>query len=188
MRHGLILAGALLLGGCRKELPKLSQLPDFRLTAVDGQTSGPFERKDLPGAPWIASFLFTDCSGPCPMLATQLGKLQADVDQRISLLTFTVDPETDTPKVLAAYARKVGARPTRWRFVTGEPAVLAKLFADGFKVAAVKDPTAPAGIRIAHSTKLVLVDRDGFVRGYYDSEDAASLIALKRDALSLTRP
>ena len=182
----MILAGALLLlGGCRSELPKYSQIPDFQLTAVDGADEGPLARQDLLGAPRVASFLFTSCQGPCPLLAARVAKLQDALDARVGLLTFTVDPKTDTPRVLAAYARKVQARPGRWRFATGRPAVLAKLFAEGFKVAAVTDRGAPAALRVTHSTKLVLVDAEGFVRGYYDSGDAAALEALKRNARSL---
>ena len=108
----MILAGALLLlGGCRSELPKYSQIPDFQLTAVDGADEGPLARQDLLGAPWVASLLFTSCQGPCP--CSRRGSQSSRTHStRAWGLTFTVDPKTDTPRSSPPMPARCGsARP-----------------------------------------------------------------------------
>ncbi len=185
MRGLKLLAVPLLaLAACRKpELPRFGALPDFALASADG---GTLSSADLRGSAWIASFLFTSCQGPCPVIALRVKGLQKELGAAVRLVTFTVDPEHDTPKVLAAYAGKVGAGPG-WSFLTGKKADVLKVVVEGFKLAAVESPGAPAGERVTHSTRLVLVDKTGTVRGYYDSEDEARMRELARDALALSR-
>lgn len=184
MRKALSLLLIALFCACGKpqeELPRLGDLPGFRLTATDGGAPFPVEKRDLLKQPWVASFLYTSCGGPCPMVAAALGGLQIRLEGRARLVTFTVDPETDTAQVLGAYAKEVGAQPGRWWFLTGPGAEVRKLLIEGFKVGVAMDKTRPAAERVAHSTKLVLIDRGGVIRGYYDSSEAASLEALQTD-------
>lgn len=159
------LLALVLLAGCSlppEPLPRIAEVPTFRLTGVTaGRAPFPVEKRDLLKKPWAASFLFTRCEGPCPMLAAELARAQ----KRVRVVTITVDPAHDTPAVLADYARKVGAGEDWW-FLTGAPKDVKALIVEGFKL-----PLAGEGRLITHSTKLALVDGSNYVRGYYDSAD-----------------
>jgi protein SCO1 len=145
-----------------KELQKYRDLPAFELTNQDGQ---PVTRDDFKGKVWLADFVYTTCPGPCPMITAHMARLQrklpADADVR--LVSFSTDPANDTPAVLKAYARKFGAA-ERWTFLTGPQEKVYDLINHGFMQAVAAPPGAP----IIHSTRMVLVDRNGTVRGFYD--------------------
>jgi protein SCO1/2 len=172
------------------ELRVLGRVPEFALTDERGL---PFARRDLQGTVWIADFVFSSCAGPCPVMGSRMGSLQQRLADRpgIGLLSITVDPRRDTPAVLAGYARKLGARPDRWRFLTGPAPAIHALAREGFKLSAGDgsgsggDPAGPDALPIFHSTKLVLIDRVGSIRGYYDGTDAADVDRLARDARGL---
>ena len=170
MRKALLVAAALGLAaaGCRRQLPRLGAAPSF------GQG-------DLAGGPWIADFIYTSCPGPCPVLTANMARLQRALPARVRLVSFTVDPERDTARVLADYGNRFGADPSRWRFVRLGPAELSRVMEDGFKLAIGRSGA------IVHSTKLVLVDAQGAIRGYYDGEDEAALKRLEGDAADLAR-
>jgi cytochrome oxidase Cu insertion factor (SCO1/SenC/PrrC family) len=139
---------------------------EFSLTERGGKAVTP---KDLAGKVWVAGFVFTRCTGPCPQVSGTMGRLQAEfaAEPDFRLVTFTVDPEHDDPKELARYAEKFRADADRWLFLTGKEAEVARVLRDGFKVAAVKVPEAKAGEEVDHSTKLAVVDREGRIRGYF---------------------
>lgn len=153
-----------------------------------GVTAGgkpfPVEKRDLLKKPFVASFLYTNCGGPCPMLALKLGRLQKDLEGKARIVTVTVDPDHDTPAVLSAYAEEVGAGPDWW-FLTGKKKDVAALIVDGFKLPVAEDPKKPASDRVAHSTRLALVDSACYVRGYYDSGEPAELRKLVADLKNL---
>lgn len=154
--------------GCAKPLPVLGEVPDFALTRESGQG---VSKKDLEGRIWIANFIYGGCAEACPMLSFKMGTLQKKCESFSPtpwLVSFTVDPETDTPERLREYARRYGADPARWMFLTGNAQAVQKTLTDGFKVSAVK----PEGQSdIFHSNKVVLVDRRGRVRGYYETDE-----------------
>lgn len=155
--------------------PVLSQLPAFALVDQDGQ---PFTPETMRGQVWVAGLIFTSCPSTCPkisraMLSLQERYLRDHVD--VKLVSFSVDPENDTPKVLKTYAGHLGADESSWRFVTGPLAAMESLVVGGF-ASAMDKTTGPAGmIDIAHTTKLVLIDGDGNIRGYYSSDDEMGL-------------
>jgi len=173
------------ISGCAKAPPVLRTLPDFALTAVTVDGTSPLDRRALRGRVWIADFVYTTCAGPCPMLSANMAGLQKRLPKPIGLLSFTVDPDHDSPEVLTLYARRFSADPQRWFFVAGDKPALVKLFRDGFQIAAVESADAPPGQNVAHTTKFVLIDGEGRVRGYYDGDDRASLDALAADAARL---
>ncbi len=179
-----------LISGCTPA-PKASHaLPDFALTAVTIDGTSPFDLRTLRGRAWVADFVYTRCAGPCPMLTANMAGLQKRLPKEIGLLSFTVDPDHDSPEVLTLYARKFNADPQRWFFLTGEKAELIRLVRDGFLlpvVDSVDGPNAAAlpGERFAHSMKFVLIDADARVRGWYDGDDAAALDKLAADAKRL---
>jgi len=162
------------------DIPVFGSVPEFSLTEAGGAT---VRRTDLLGKVWIASFLFTRCGEACPMMMRHEVRLQADLPLRddLRLVSFSVDPDWDVPKVLTDYAHAFGADQSRWLFLTGDKKQIYHLTIDGFRLGA-QDADPAKEMPILHSTKLVLVDRHGAIRGYYDSSDEAALGRLVRDA------
>jgi cytochrome oxidase Cu insertion factor (SCO1/SenC/PrrC family) len=158
-------------------------LPPFELVNQDAQ---PFGSAQLAGRIWIADFIFTSCPGPCPIISSRMSELQKPLEKTdIHLVSFTVDPEKDTPEVLRGYAEKLDAQPKRWDFLTGSRAAIYALTRDGFKLA-VSDGSDEAGMPV-HSTRVVLVDRRGAIRGYYDALAPDAVTKLLADANHLFR-
>jgi cytochrome oxidase Cu insertion factor (SCO1/SenC/PrrC family)/uncharacterized membrane protein YozB (DUF420 family) len=141
-------------------------LGDFTLTERSGRE---VHASDLAGKVWIASFIFTRCTGPCPRVTAAMRQLQDEfaADSDVRLVTFTVDPEYDTADILKHYADKNEADPQRWLFLTGDKEAVYGLLRDRFHVGAEKDPTAPVGQSVNHDTHLAVVDQRGRVRGYF---------------------
>ncbi len=162
------------------EVPVMGWVPEFSLTEASGTT---VRRGDLIGKVWIASFLFTRCGEACPLLMHHEVRLQGELPARddLRLVSFSVDPDWDTPKVLTEYARSFGADQSHWSFLTGDKKQVYHLSIDGFRLAAQEGDPAKE-MPILHSTKLVLVDRHGAIRGYYDSTDESEMQKLIRDA------
>jgi protein SCO1 len=140
----------------------------------------------LAGKIWIADFIYTTCPGPCPMISTRMSELQKPLEKTdVHLVSFSVDPEKDAPQVLRGYAEKLHAEPKRWDFLTGPKSAIYDLSHNGFKLA-ISDGTAEAGIPV-HSTRLVLVDRHGEIRGYYEATEADAVTKLLADTSHLLR-
>ena len=162
--------------------PVLGQVPDFALTNRDGRT---VRRADLAGRPWIADFIFTRCAASCPMMSLRMARLNRDLPSSlpVRLVSFTVDPDYDSPEVLQRYAKSFSA-PDRWLFLSGARQDVHKLCVEGFKLAL--DPSSGTGNEpILHSTRFVLVDGEGRIRGYYEAFDEPSMKQLRRDLDSL---
>jgi protein SCO1/2 len=183
------LAAAGALSGCHSqpELPTLGAVPDFALTDQAGKA---FTRDSLKGEPWVAAFVFTRCPSACPRVTRAMRELQVKAAQRnakIHFVSFSVDPEFDTPAVLQRYANEYGADLGTWFFVTGNADAIQKTAEQGLKIAVQgrADPTK-ADFGITHGTQLVLVDGRGAIRGYYASNDDAALSRLLDDATRLS--
>jgi protein SCO1/2 len=186
----LLAAGAVAAVGVRAlgrgpAPPRLGALPAFQLTERSGR---PLSLADLRGRPWVADFIFTQCGGACPAMTARMARLRREVPADVPFVSFTVDPAHDTPEVLSRYAATFRADES-WRFVTGGQKELYELSVGGFKLAAME---VPAGERAAggdgpflHSSKFVLVDAEGVIRGYYDSTDEEALRTLVADAAAL---
>jgi protein SCO1/2 len=146
--------------------PDLGTLPDFALTDQTGQ---PFGTRDLRGKVWVADFIFTSCAGSCPLLSQKMAEVAKRARQlgpEFRLVSLTVDPERDTPPVLAAYAARYGAKPHKWSFLTGDMATIQNAVTDGFKVGMGKEKVGDFW-EIFHGENLVLVDRQLRIRGYF---------------------
>jgi protein SCO1 len=166
-----------------RPLPSLGTVPQFELVNQDGQQFG---SRDLAGKIWIADFIFTTCPGPCPIISTRMSELQKPLAKTdIRFVSFTVDPEKDTPEVLRTYADKLRKEPFRWDFLTGPLDAITSISRDGFKlaIAAGEEP----GSGPVHSTRFVLVDRAGAIRGYYDALAADGVTKLLADTNHLLR-
>ncbi len=164
-------------------LPTLSVLPAFELRDQEGHAFG---TEQLRGRVWVAGFIFTRCPTICPATTAQMARIQARTRQlapHLHLVSFSVDPEYDTPERLAAYARLHRASPRMWSFLTGPADAVAEAVVGGLKIAMEPQRTADGGFAgVLHGSHLVLVDAAGRVRGYYDSLDAREVDRLVRDA------
>jgi protein SCO1/2 len=174
------LPAAVMLWPERPAPERYAAIPAF--SHID-QRGEPISREDLLGTVWIADFIFTRCPNICPTLSGHMQQLQGKVagEQGIGLLSISVDPEYDTPAVLTGYAAALGADPTLWRWVTGEPAAISATV-EGFQQAldVKRTPDNPVP-DITHSTRLILVDARGILRGFYET-DPEGLTALWDDA------
>lgn len=165
------------------ELPVYVQVPDFALVERSGAKVA---RADLLGKVWVVDFIFTHCSGQCPMMAARLKRLREAIGDApdVRLVSVTVDPVRDTPAVLADYARALGVEDPRWLFLTGEKDAIVKLVLEGLKLPAVV--SGPEGsVDVTHSDRFVLVDRRGRIRGYYGAEDEEAQARLPADVRRL---
>ncbi len=167
-------------------LPPLGTVGPFWLSDQEGRT---FSEQSLDGKVWVAAFMFTRCPTVCPEMVRRMRGLQEQAKARqvpISLVSFSVDPENDTPEVLRDYTRARGIDTQNWLFVTGDSAVIRNTAEKGFKIGV--DGTPKAGAEhygITHGTHLVLLDQHRTIRGYYQSSDPARLTQLLVDAAKL---
>ena len=163
------------------ELPKHWPVPDFALTERGGQT---VKLADFAGKVWVADFFYTTCPGPCPMMSSRLSDVQKELgaEPGLRLVSISIDPEKDTPDVLKLYAEKFQAT-GRWLFLTGAKADIYSLARDGFKLP-IAEPASPGG-QIIHSTRLILIDQAGSVRGFYEATGETGVRDLVRDIRKL---
>jgi len=158
-------------------------VPAFQLTNQDGR---PFGSTDLSGKIWIADFIYTTCPGPCPMISSRMSEMQKPLEKTdVHFVSFTVDPEKDTPKMLRQYANQLQAEPGRWDFLTGAKAAIYDLSQHGFKLAAAEHDGENG--EPLHSTRMILVDRHGQIRGYYNATEADAITRLLADTNHLLK-
>jgi len=167
----------------QRTLSSYGNVPDFQLTNQNGQAFGSAQ---LTGKIWIADFVYTTCPGPCPMISGRMSELQKPLEKTdVHLVSFSVDPEKDTPEVLRRYSEQLQAEAGRWDFLTGPKSAIYKISHDGFKLA-MSDGSDAQGIPV-HSTRMVLVDRRCQIRGYYDAVDPEAITKLLADTNHLLR-
>ncbi len=161
-----------------KDLPRLYKVPEFNFMESSGK---PFGISNFSGKISVVDFIFTRCGGPCPLMAKSMGELYDAFarSNRVQLISITVDPAYDSLKVLRAYAQELGVTDNRWKFVRGEKPELMELYEKGFKLS--------GNLPYEHSTKLVLVDEQGWIRGYYDYDDPIAMNLLKQHIAILVK-
>lgn len=160
-------------------------IEDFSFTNCDGRT---VTKADLLGKPWAICFVFTKCLGPCPIVTRQLKTLQDRLkDADVRLVTLTVDPVRDTPEALLDYAKVNGADLSKWYFLTGDQTQIYGLIHRSFKmpVQEVTGPTRQEGFEIIHSTNVMLVDKDGVVRGKFNAAKDEDMVSLRKELQKL---
>jgi protein SCO1/2 len=177
----LSLAVAVLLAlgvACRpsSNLPVLFPAPEFTLT---DQTGRPFSSSHLAGKVVVANFVFTTCTDICPLLTATMAQVRDQLKQakllgeKVAIVSFSVDPEHDTPDALRVYGERFGAVPTEWRFLTGDRQAIDDLLIGGFKVG--RPPPAsrtPGGApEIIHTNRFALIDSRGQIRALYNGEE-----------------
>lgn len=142
-------------------------IPAFSLIDQDGN---PFGDKDLNNKIYVANFFFTSCPTICPKMQTLMKKIQDTDDFKklndFKLVSFTVDPDNDTPEKLKEFSNLIKAEKNRWYFLTGNRDSIYDLAYKGFMVNAMEDKKADGGF--LHSDILLLIDKEKRVRGIYE--------------------
>ena len=149
-------------------------LPDFELTDQGGSA---FTKESLRGKIWVSNFMFTSCPTVCPVLTQRMSLISDRVAHlsEVHLLSFSVDPETDTSEVLRTYAAGYGVDHKQWSFLTGDPTVMKAAIEEGFKVSMGGPIDRQDLSSVMHGTRFVLGDAEGNIRGYYDVETDAGI-------------
>jgi len=162
-----------------KNLPVIGQVNDFQL--ID-EKNRPFSIKDLKGKVWTANFFFTTCSDICPIMTKNMAAIHRSFEMidQVAHVSVTVNPETDDSGVLKKYAEKFNANTDKWHFLTGPRHIIHDLAVRSFKLGAIDEP-------VFHSSKFALIDRHGFIRGYYDGVQAGEVSQLYIDATRLLK-
>ena len=156
-------------------------IEDFSFTDTAGRK---VSKNNLLGKPFIISFVFTQCRGPCPNVTLQMRELQNRLkDYDFNLVTLTVDPERDTMETLEGYGRENGANFDRWKFLTGDQAEIYGLIHRSFKmpVEEVQGENRKPGYEIIHSTNIMLVDATGRVIGKFNAQKDDEMSKLRRE-------
>lgn len=129
----------------------------------------PFGLKDLKGRVWLADMIFTHCQSICPVTTAHMSKLQSKMEKlglKIPIVSFSVDPKRDTPKVMKAYGKKFGADFSTWHFLTGYSPEQIKQFAS----ASFKSPIQKIANtnQFTHSSSFFLINQEGKIMARYD--------------------
>jgi protein SCO1/2 len=155
-------------------LPVLGSVPMFSLL---DQSGAAFGSADLQGKAWVANFIFTRCPTVCPAFSAKMAQIQhrsRGLGDALRLISFSVDPEYDSPAVLHDYARQYKAR-SIWHFLTGALDPIKQVVTDGLKIAMGNDDVEGNFAGIFHGSHFVLVDGRGQIRGYYDASDEGAV-------------
>lgn len=163
----------------RSNLPVLGQVPQFSFTERSGQ---PFGLQDMLGQVCVVDFFFTRCQGVCPVMVISMSKLYKAFGEndRVRFVSISVDPEYDTPEVLRRYALDHGVTDDRWVFLNAPVAEVIALSEKGFMLPAEELP-------MGHSSRFVLVDQQGRIRGYYAHNSDQDQKLLKTHILQLLK-
>lgn len=152
-----------------RSMTRFDEVPDFRFVERSGEE---LTRDDLLGAPWIAVPFFVGCTGPCPSVTSDLrAELVGALDgSGVKIVSFSVDPEFDTPERLREYAAQYDIGPDEpWLFVTGEAGEMERFLLEGLKTSFMRSEEAGVeyGQSITHTTRVPLIDPQGRIAGWY---------------------
>lgn len=157
--------------GAKREfdaLPELRKAPEFSGINYDGQH---FHSSELAGRIWIADFIFTTCAEICPKMSDNTARLIRLTGGKIPVVSITVDPEYDSLPILREYAAKYAGGNKLWHFISMPLDSVRKTSVKGFAVGNYENP-------MEHSSRLIVVDEKGMIRGYYDGVDSSAVNAL----------
>lgn len=153
------------------------------------QDSNMFTDKQLKGKVYVAEYFFTTCKTICPKMNGQMCRVQEAMlgEKDFAIVSFTVDPETDTPAQLKKYALMHKADPKKWHFLTGSKDQLYKLARKSFFVLKPAETAnqGDVGSDFIHTNNFVLVDKQRRIRGYYDGTSETDVDRLIKDTETL---
>jgi protein SCO1/2 len=156
----------------------LFDAPEIKLTDENDQS---FSTSQLRGHPWVADFIFTSCGNVCPIMSARMLEVQQQTPTNVDFVSFTVDPQTDTPAVLKAYGQRLKSDFARWHFLTGSAAQMG----DAAYQMKISVKPADASFPIMHSNKFLLINPAAKVVGIYDGTNAEDVKRLIADAKTL---
>lgn len=161
-------------------LPVLSYVPPF---SFDNQQGRRVTDKDVAGKVYVAEYFFTTCKGICPRMNVNMKRLSGDMagETDFRILSYTVDPETDSVGRMKRYADSLGADPQRWWFLTGRKDSLYHLARNGYLLDDPKNNALNINEQFLHTQFVALVDRGGRVRKIYDGLKQDELDELEKD-------
>lgn len=167
--------GLMMMSGSSDELPDHGQITgEYVFTDQDDED---FATSQMAGHVWLVSFFFTSCDGPCPLLNAQVAGILSK-NNEVHALSITTDPETDTVEVLKNYAQSFKARGGQWSFVRTDEESMIKFGQTVLKLPVGEEPDA-------HSPRIVLIDKTGHIRGWYDSQEPNVVATISKDLQSL---
>ena len=179
---------------CEKQAPKqqvlvgkFREVGDFTFT---DQQARPLEAESLKGKVWIANFIFTSCAAECLVLSARFAELQRlfAKEDNLAFVSFSVDPQTDTPERLDQFANRWHADPEKWFFLTGEAAEVDALVKNSFLLPLSRNPIEAGKLmseRFIHSNRFAIVDRTGTVRAYVDGLEPEATSTISRIVVEL---
>jgi protein SCO1/2 len=152
--------------------------PDFHYSTQFGDT---LSNDSLKGKVYVADFIFTSCESVCPDLSKTMAQLQENFTDNgsVKLVSFSIDPARDSIPALKDYSERYGAKKGKWYFLRGDTSTIWNTIEKGFKVSVgyAHDSTG-TGYSFTHTQKLVLVDAEGKIRGFYDGLDKTEMDSL----------
>lgn len=161
------------------------EVPEFALV---NQHKEAFGKAQLAGKVSIANFIFTRCRTVCPVFTMKMQRVAEQTSADIQLLSFSVDPEYDTPDRLAKYAAQHGIEGKRWHFLTGDAKEIEDTVEGALKISMERQGEDEDGIPdIVHGGHFVLLDGKGRIRGYYNSDDVERIQIMLKHAAWLTQ-
>lgn len=160
-------------------LPVLGSIPKFNMT---DSRSEPFGYNELRGNIWVADFIFTTCAGPCPIMSTEMADIHKTFldEYDIRTVSYTVNPDYDTPEILSEYADRYDADRSQWHFLTAPYEDMQSIIRNGFKMGDIEEI-------VFHSTRFALVDKEMNIRGYYIGTEKEDIEKLKKDIRRLKK-
>jgi len=149
-------------------------VPPFSLLDQTGNT---ITEKNLQGFIYVANFFFASCQDVCPRMNAKVATVYENLKEfsEVKFISHTVDPDNDSVPVLKEYAKKFKADPAIWHFVTGSKENIFKAGQGYLLPVSIEDKT------IDHSQQLLLIDKEGHIRGIYDGLDDLEIKRLKDD-------
>ena len=159
------------------DIPIVKEVPRFSFTNQNGEK---FSNNNFRNKVTILNFIFTSCTGPCPLMTLNMQKLYSNFKgtKEVQFVSITVDPEVDTQEKLKLEAEMIGVDNNQWQFLRSDLDEVKKLKRDGFMLFADNLPNG-------HSIKSILIDNVGNIRKYYDGTDIGSQEILKKDIVYL---
>ncbi len=147
-------------------------VPPFEFMSQDGQL---FKSESLKGNLYVAEFFFSSCPGICPIMNGNMQRVQKEFlgDDNVKIVSFSIDPERDSIKALKIYADKMNAISGKWYFLTGDKQSIFDLGKQGYKLTTQQGDGGSKDFE--HSDKMILIDADGHIRGYYNGTDSTSV-------------
>ncbi len=161
------------------------KVPEFQYL---NQDSVMISSKSMKGKIWIADFFFTSCPTICPPMTSQMKRLNImtkDLEKYLQFMSFTIDPETDSPSQFRTYIKEHGIMASNWQFFTGDEIATYELAHDFFHVGAERNEDAEGGFE--HNDTFVLIDQEGYVRGLYRGSETKEVDRLEKDIRKLLK-